>query len=102
MSPVDASIARPAGSAPELIDHVFGSATVAVICKEYGVPTVAGVVASGPSVSFASPWLMLMTNSSSELHFEPQVSWQLCSLSSLTVRKNLKLPASVGVPLISP
>ena len=55
MRPVAASIARPGGSVPELIDHVFGSATEAVICKEYGVPVVPGVVDSGPIVSFASP-----------------------------------------------
>ena len=63
ISPVDASIARPAGSAPELTDHVFGSETVAVICKEYGVPTVPGTVPSGPSVSFGSPGTMGIMNS---------------------------------------
>ncbi len=50
-----ASIARPGGSVPELIDHVFGSGTDAVICNEYGVPVVPGVVDSGPIVSFGEP-----------------------------------------------
>ncbi len=34
--PLDASSVSPGGRAPELIVHVFGSATVAVICSEYG------------------------------------------------------------------
>jgi hypothetical protein len=74
MRPVPASIASPGGSAPEAIDQVFASATDAVICSEYGVPVVAGVVDSGPIVSFASPRLTLMMNSSSDVHFDPQVA----------------------------
>ena len=48
-------MASPGGSPPELIDHVFGSAMLDVICSEYGLPIVPGVVDSGPIVSFGSP-----------------------------------------------
>ena len=55
MRPLEASIARPVGSAPELIDHVFASDTLDVICSEYGAPVVADVVDSGPTVRFGCP-----------------------------------------------
>ena len=64
--PDEASIARPGGSVPELIDHVFASGTLAVICSEYEVPVVAAAVDSGPSVSLGKPGLMGIVNFLSE------------------------------------
>src|SRR4249919_993849 len=66
MRPVEASRARLGGSVPELIDHVFASDTLAVICSEYGVPVVATGADSGPSVSFGSPGLIWILKVSSE------------------------------------
>jgi hypothetical protein len=68
MTPSEAPSTTPGGSAPSLIDHVFGSERVAVIGSKNAVPTVAGgtPACSGPIVSFGTAGLILRINGSSE------------------------------------